>query len=97
MEVIGKRLAEAKGDLAGMISTRIPNEILSLFNKFISEVVGSDSIDTLDGESYRIISEGIKQFQNNGKGLDIECPIESILEADCIIVVGADPESANPI
>ena len=97
VEVIGMRLAAAKGNLAGMISTKLPNEILSLFNKFISEVVGSDSIDTLDGESYRIISEGIKQFQNNGKGLGIECPIESILEADCIIVVGADPESANPI
>jgi len=97
VQVVAERLKETKDGFAGIISTRIPNEILSLFNKFISEVVGSGSIDTLDGESYRIISEGIKQFQNNGKGLGIECPIEEILKADCIIVVGADPESANPI
>ena len=97
VEVIVERLAEVKDGFAGMISTRVPSETLSLFNKFIGEVVGSDSIDTLDGESYRIITEGIRQFQDNGKGLDIECPIEGILEADCIIVVGADPEKTNPI
>jgi len=97
VEVIVERLAEVKDGFAGMISTRVPSETLSLFNKFIGEVVGSDSIDTLDGESYRIITEGIRQFQDNGKGLDIECPIEDILEADCIIVVGADPEKTNPI
>jgi len=97
VEVIVERLAEVKDGFAGMISTRVPSETLSLFNKFIGEVIGSDSIDTLDGESYRIITEGIRQFQDNGKGLDIECPIEDILEADCIIVVGADPEKTNPI
>jgi len=96
-EVIVDRLAEVKDGFAGMISTRVPSETLSLFNKFIGEVIGSDLIDTLDGESYRIITEGIRQFQDNGRGLDIECPIEGILEADCIIVVGADPEKTNPI
>ena len=97
VEVIVDRLAGVKDGFAGMISTRVPSETLSLFNKFIGEVIGSDSIDTLDGESYRIITEGIRQFQDNGRGLDIECPIEGILEADCIIVVGADPEKTNPI
>lgn len=97
VEVIAGRLAEAKDGFAGMVSTRIPSETLSLFNKFIGEVIGSDSIDTLDGASYRIITEGIRQFQGNGRGLDIECPIEDILEADCIIVVGADPGETNPI
>jgi len=97
VEVIVDGLAGVKDGLAGMISTRVPSETLSLFNRFIGEVIGSDSIDTLDGESYRIITEGIRQFQDNGRGLDIECPIEGILEADCIIVVGADPEKTNPI
>ncbi len=95
--VIVDRLAGVKDGFAGMISTRVPSETLSLFNKFIGEVIGSDLIDTLDGGSYRIITEGIRQFQDNGRGLDIECPIEGILEADCIIVVGADPEKTNPI
>jgi len=95
--VIVDRLAEVKDGFAGMISTRVPSETLSLFHRFIGKVIGSDSIDTLDGESYRIITEGISQFQGNGRGLDIECPIEDILGADCIIVIGADPGKTNPI
>jgi len=96
-EIIAKRGAKAKGRFAGMISARLPSETLSLFRKFIYEAAGSDSIDTIDGEIYRTISDGIGQFQNGGKGLGIECPIEDILEADCIIVVGADPQRTNPI
>jgi predicted molibdopterin-dependent oxidoreductase YjgC len=95
--VIAERLSAAKDSFAGMISTRTPNETLSLFYKFIREVVGSDSIDTLDGRTYRIIAEGIGQFQNGRKGLDIECPIEEILDAVCILVVGADAKKTHPI
>jgi len=96
-QVIAERLRETKDGFAGIISTRTPNETLSLFHRFIGEVVGSNWIDTLDGEGYRIISEGIRQFQNEGKGLDIECPIEEILKADCILIVGANPEETHPI
>lgn len=96
-EVIAARVRGVKDGFAGIISTRMPNETLSLFHKFIREVVGSDWIDTLDGESYRIISQGIRQFQNRGKGLDTECPIEEILDADCILIAGADPEKSHPI
>ncbi len=96
-QVIAERLRETKDGFAGIISTRTPNETLSLFHKFIGEVVGSDWIDTQDGGSYRVISEGIRQFQNKVKGLDIECPIEEILKADCILVAGANPDETHPI
>jgi len=97
VQVIAERLGEAKDGFAGIISTRTPSETLSLFHKFISEVVGSDWIDTRGGGSYRVISQGIKQFQNKGKGLDIECPVEEILKADCILIAGANPEETHPI
>jgi len=97
IETIASRITKARGKFAGMASTRLPNETLSLFHKFISEGVGSNSIDTLDGEIYRTISEGMAQFQNNGNGLAIECPIEDIQEANCILVIGADPQTVNPI
>ena len=97
IEAAADKLGGLKDSFAGIISTRCPNETLSLFQNFVCDVMGSDWIDTLDGSSYRIISEGIRQFQNNGKRLDIECPVEEILEADCITVVGADPEKTNPI
>jgi formate dehydrogenase major subunit len=96
-EVIAGRLAKAKDGFAGMVSTMVPSETLSLFHRFIRKVIGSDSIDTLDGEGYRIIADGVRQFQGNGRGLGIECPIGDILEADCIIVIGADPGKTNPI
>ena len=94
---ISAGLKEAKANFAGMASTKLPIETLSLFHKFISGVIGSDSIDTPDGASYRIISEGIAKFAGNSKGLDIECSIEEIPGADCILVIGADPEKTNPV
>jgi len=96
-EVIAERLSAAKDGFGGIISTRLPDETLSLFRKFIREVMGIYSIDTLDGWSYRIIAEGIMQSQNGGKGLDIECPIEEILDADCILIAGADARKTHPI
>jgi len=96
-QVIADRLRETRDSFAGVISTRIPNETLSLFHKFIGEVVGSDWMDTRDGGSYRTITGGIKQFPNKVKGLDIECPIEEILKADCILIAGANPEETHPI
>jgi len=95
--VIVRRLDETDGEVAGMVATRLPSETLSLFKKFMGDVLGSDALDTLDGETYRLIRDGINQFQNNGRGIDIECPIEEIEGADCIMVVGADPQETNPI
>ena len=96
MEAITERVRGSKDDFAGIISPRMPDETLSLFHKFIREVVGSKLIDTLDGESYRTIAEGIRKFTNDGKGLDIECPIEKILDADCILIAGADAKKTHP-
>jgi len=97
IEAAAEKLVGLRGSFAGIISTRCPNETLSLFQKFVCEVMGSDWIDTLDGRDYRLIAEGIRHFHDNGRGLDIECPIEEILESDCIVVAGADPERTNPI
>ena len=97
LEVIADRLSTARDSFAGIMSARLPNETLSLFHKFMLEVIGSDFIDTLGGRSYRIIAEGVRQLQNGGKGLDIECPIEEILDADCILIAGADPKKTHPI
>jgi len=91
------KLRELKGSIAGIISTRYSNETLSLFHKFMHDVMGSDNIDTLDGKKYRIITEGIRCFRDDGAGLDIECSIEGVLQADCIVVAGADPQRTHPV
>jgi formate dehydrogenase major subunit len=96
-EVIAARVAELEGAFAGMISPRMASVTLSAFNEFMRKAIGTDLIDTTDGQLYRSISEGIGQFDNNGKGLDIECQMAEILESDCILIVGADPMQTHPV
>jgi predicted molibdopterin-dependent oxidoreductase YjgC len=43
------------------------------------------------------VTQGIRTFSKNGRGLEIESPLESILEADCILVVGANPLASHPV
>ena len=97
VRAVARELIKAKAGSAGMVSTRIPGETLTLFQKLMIEGVGTDSLDTLDGEIYRTISAGIKQSVNNRAGLDIECSVEDILKADCIVIAGADPDLTNPV
>ena len=97
VKVIIEKMVEANGDFAGIISTRLPSETITSFHKLFQEVLGNNLIDTLDGKISRTIIQGIEQFAGKGRGLDIECSIEEILRADCIMVVEGDPEKTNPI
>jgi formate dehydrogenase major subunit len=97
MAAAAARLKEIGKGLGGVVSPRLPGETLLLFDNFMRDVIGSDWIDTSDGKGYRVIAEGIKQFHGKRKGLDIECTTEEILEADCILLVGADPLKTHPV
>ena len=96
-QAVANHIARNKKNLGGMVSPRLPNEALTLFYNFIHRTVGSNWIDTTDGGTYRTISEGIRQFSGNGRGLEIECRIDEILNADCILLVEADPMETHPI
>lgn len=97
VDAVAERIKGLKGGLAALASTCYPSETLALFNKFVRESVGSDNIDTLDGRSYRLIASGIARYNGKNKGLDLECSADEILDADCIMLVGADPLKTNPI
>jgi len=97
VQKISSGMQETKDSFAGMVSSSLPANTLSVFNKFFKEVIGSDSVDTLDGHMYRMIAQGVKQYSGDGTGLNIECPIQEVLESDCILVVGGDPEKINPV
>lgn len=83
--------------IAGFVSTLSPNETLEAFSKFMRNTIGTNYIDTLDGSSYRAIVQGITAFSKNGKGLEIESPLESIMDADCVLVVGTNPLETHPV
>jgi predicted molibdopterin-dependent oxidoreductase YjgC len=101
MDIAVQRIKQGFGksrhDFAGLSSSRLPLETLSLFKRFILDSMGGEFIDTLDGAYYRAIKEGIRGFGEGDKDLNIECSIEEIPLSDCIIVIGADPETTNPV
>jgi formate dehydrogenase major subunit len=101
IDIVAKKLAELKaqyGDnsIAGIASSQVDNESLKAFKEFISRTIGSELIDTLDGDIYRTISKGIDDYDSQA-GLNIETSLEDILEADCIVVVGANPLESHPV
>jgi formate dehydrogenase major subunit len=83
--------------IAGYASSLCPNETLETFSKFMRKTVGTNYLDTLDGASYRAIAKGISAFSKNGKGMEIESPLEVILDADCVLVVGSNPLETHPV
>jgi len=63
----------------------------------MKQAVGSKSVDTMGGEAFRVIAEGTKAFNKKSEGPEIECSMDEILKADCILLVGADPLKTHPI
>jgi formate dehydrogenase major subunit len=83
--------------IAGFVSSLCPNETLDAFVKLMRDTIGTSTVDSLDGNVYRTLNQGISTFSENGQGLKIESPLESILKADCVLVVGADPLQSHPV
>lgn len=101
IDVVARKLAQLKtkyggNSIAGIASSQASNDSLKAFKELISGTIGSELIDTLDGDVYRTITGGMNHHKAQG-GLDIETSLEEILKADCIIVVGANPLESHPV
>lgn len=101
IDVVARKLAQLKtkyggNSIAGIASSQASNDSLKAFKELISGTIGSELIDTLDGDVYRTITRGMNHHTAQG-GLDIETSLEEILKADCIIVVGANPLESHPV
>ncbi len=101
IDLTARKLAELKARygnscIAGIASSQASNESLKAFKEFMTSTVGSELMDTLDGDIYRTIFEGIDANQDK-TGLDDEMSLEDILEADCIIVMGGNPFESHPV
>ena len=101
IDIVAQRLAQLKtqygsNSIAGIASSQASNDSLRAFKEFIIGTIGSELIDTLDGDVYRTIARGIHDYDHDG-GLEIEGSLEDILKADCIIVAGANPLESHPV
>jgi formate dehydrogenase major subunit len=97
LEAAGSRMKKLGKNATGVVSSRLPAETISLFCHFMKQAVGSNRIDTMGGEAFRVIAEGTKAFNKKSEGPEIECSMDDILKADCILLVGTDPVKTHPI
>jgi NADH-quinone oxidoreductase chain G len=82
------------GSVAGIISPRVSNETLYLFQKFMRDAVGTNNIDhrtetILPDNDDGFITSIIKNAVNN--------PFDEIKKCDAVLVVGSDLPNALPI
>lgn len=102
MNMVANRLAELKrrygsNCIAGIASSQCSNDSLQAFRDLIRETIGSELIDTLDGDVYRIILKGMRDGPAK-LGVDVkDALLEEILESDCIVLVMADPVETHPV
>jgi formate dehydrogenase major subunit len=101
IDMAAKKLGQLKAhngadSIAGVASGQASQQSLKAFKDFITETLGSKFIDTLDGDEYRSVSKGIGAVK--GKS-DVETGtrLEDILDADCILLAGADPLKSHPV
>jgi formate dehydrogenase major subunit len=97
LEAAAGRMKKLGKDFTGVVSARLPCETISMFCQFMKKAVGSSRIDTMGGEGCRIIAEGSKAFSKKAEAAELECSIDEIPNADCILLVGADPVKTHPI
>ncbi|MEM4204530.1 MAG: 2Fe-2S iron-sulfur cluster-binding protein, partial [Candidatus Methanomethylicaceae archaeon] len=100
LDIIAQRLSSIKsrgGSIVGLISSQSTCEEIDLFRDFMNEAVGSSLIDTFDGNVYRTISYAIASFKKEFPRIKIDGKTEDILQADCVVLVGADPTHTHPI
>jgi len=92
----GIKAKHGNDSIAGLATSQISNEALKAFKALIAETIGTKNLDTFDGDAFRTISKGIEIFKKGGD-LTIECSMDEISKADCIVVAGADPLVTHPV
>jgi formate dehydrogenase major subunit/NADH-quinone oxidoreductase subunit G len=80
--------------IAGMASTRLTSEEIFLFQKLLRDGLGTNQIALGDSQSLQNLKEGLTETLGWAASTN---SIQEIRNADCILVIGADPGQTNPI
>jgi formate dehydrogenase major subunit len=82
--------------VAGIASSVNTIEGLKGFKDLIKNKIGSKKLDTFDGDDCRSTIRGLKGY-DKGSHLESRFRLDLLPDADCILVVGAEPLSTHPV
>jgi len=99
LDHIAARLQEIKTEqgpdaIAGISSARCTNEENFLMQKFMRLVIGSNNIDGCARVCHAPTAYGMQQTFGTGAATN---SIDEIELADCLLVIGANPNEAHPV
>lgn len=80
--------------IAGISSSRTPNEENYLMQKFIRAVIGTNNIDCCARVCHSPTALGMQRAFGTGAATN---SIEDLKYTDCIFVIGANPTDAHPV
>ena len=80
--------------IAGISSARCTNEENYLMQKFMRAVVGTNNIDGCARVCHAPTAWGMQQTLGTGAATN---SVDEITQADCLMIIGANPTSAHPV
>ena len=80
--------------VGGITSSRCTNEEVFVVHKLIRAAFGNNNVDTCARVCHSPTGYGLRQTMGTSAGTQ---PFESVMDADCIIVIGANPTQGHPV
>ncbi|HNP64237.1 MAG TPA: formate dehydrogenase subunit alpha [Woeseiaceae bacterium] len=80
--------------IGGITSSRCTNEEVYVVQKFVRAAMGNNNVDTCARVCHSPTGYGLKQTLGTSAGTQ---PFDSVMDADVIIVIGANPTEAHPV
>jgi formate dehydrogenase major subunit len=80
--------------IGGITSSRCTNEEVYAVQKFVRAGMGNNNVDTCASVCHSPTGYGLKQTLGTSAGTQ---PFDSVMDADVIVVIGANPTVAHPV
>jgi formate dehydrogenase major subunit len=91
-----KEIQEKYGrkSVGGITSSRCTNEEVFIVQKLVRAAFGNNNVDTCARVCHSPTGYGLKQTLGTSAGTQ---PFDSVMDADVIVVIGANPTEAHPV
>jgi formate dehydrogenase major subunit len=99
IQYTAKRFKEIQAEhgrksIGGITSSRCTNEEVFVVQKLVRAAMGNNNVDTCARVCHSPTGYGLKQTLGTSAGTQ---PFDSVMDADVIMVIGANPTAAHPV